>query len=425
MPSGSVGWVERSEPHHVLSKFSWWGSLRSTHPTVRSKAMVFVVALLSLTATIAAEPLPPLVPVAGDATSGRFVEIDAQGRFHFDAAGKPVVLAPTDLVKWGTCVEPARGPLIVLADGGLVTAEILGADKDHLSAESDLWGSLKLPLESLSAVVFRWPASNAQRDRLLQRIARAKGESDRLWLDNGDEINGLVEGLQNDKVAIKADSGPLEIDSRRIVALVFSPALKQKPARQGLRCWVGLSDGSRLAATRLTLADSMLELTAAGTTWKAAAKELVFLQPVGGRAVYLSDREPAEYKHVPYLDLAWPYAVDRSVGGGLLRCGGHLYLKGLGVHSAARLSYKLDGRAQRFQAELGIDDATAGRGSVQFRVLVDDQQKFASGPVRGGERPRSITVDLGGGTRLDLLVDFGERGDQQGHADWLDARLVP
>jgi hypothetical protein len=27
-----VGWVERSEPHHE-SRTSWWGSLRSTHPT--------------------------------------------------------------------------------------------------------------------------------------------------------------------------------------------------------------------------------------------------------------------------------------------------------------------------------------------------------------------------------------------------------
>ena len=27
-----VGWVERSEPHPFIDN-SWWGSLRSTHPT--------------------------------------------------------------------------------------------------------------------------------------------------------------------------------------------------------------------------------------------------------------------------------------------------------------------------------------------------------------------------------------------------------
>jgi hypothetical protein len=31
-PQG-VGWVERSEPHHLSGQFSRWGSLRSTHPT--------------------------------------------------------------------------------------------------------------------------------------------------------------------------------------------------------------------------------------------------------------------------------------------------------------------------------------------------------------------------------------------------------
>jgi hypothetical protein len=29
-----------------------------------------------------------------------------------------------------------------------------------------------------------------------------------------------------------------------------------------------------------------------------------------------------------------------------------------------------------------------------------------------------------GGKRLSLIVDFGERGDELDHADWLDARLL-
>ena len=57
--------------------------------------------------------------------------------------------------------------------------------------------------------------------------------------------------------------------------------------------------------------------------------------------MYLSDLKPAEYHQTPYLDLPWPYQTDRNVTGGLLRCGGRLYLKGLGVHSAARLVYKI------------------------------------------------------------------------------------
>ena len=66
------------------------------------------------------------------------------------------------------------------------------------------------------------------------------------------------------------------------------------------------------------------------------------MQPLGGRAVYLSDLKPAEYRQTPFLDLPWPYRADRNVTGGMLRRGGRLYLKGLGVHSAARLVYAIN-----------------------------------------------------------------------------------
>ena len=115
---------------------------------------------------------------------------------------------------------------------------------------------------------------------------------------------------------------------------------------------------------------------------------------VPGRAVYLSDIRPDEYRFLPYLETKWPYKTDRNVTGGQLRCGGRLYLKGLGVHSAARLSYRLDRPWSRFQAEVGIDDSTGGRGSVGFRVFVDGKQKYASPPIRGGMPPQAISIDL-------------------------------
>ena len=98
--------------------------------------------------------------------------------------------------------------------------------------------------------------------------------------------------------------------------------------------------------------------------------------PQTARAVYLSDVRPSEYRFLPYLELQWPYKADRNVTGGQLRCGGQLYLKGIGVHSAARLTYRLDRPWSRFQAEVGIDDSTGGKGSVGFRVFVDGKLKF-------------------------------------------------
>jgi hypothetical protein len=170
-------------------------------------------------------------------------------------------------------------------------------------------------------------------------------------------------------------------------------------------------------------AEKALQFTSFGQTLKTPPKNLVFLQPLSGRAMYLTQLKPVEYRHVPYLSIAWPYGTDRNVQGGFLRVGGRLYLKGIGLHSAARLSYELPPGVKRFQAEAAIDDAAA-EGSVRFRVFLDGKEKFASPTVRGGMAPVPIDVELSGGKRLDLVVDFADRADVQDHADWLEARLI-
>jgi hypothetical protein len=428
--------------------------------------LAVVLAVLAAVPCGAGEPLA--VPLDGEPFSARLISVDADWNAVFactggeKSSGSKRTIAAGELAWWGVCRESARGPLLLLADGGLLAADLTAADKDRLTAESDLLGTLKLPLEALAGVVLRLPADRAQRDALLERVARASGESDRILLDNGDEVTGLLEAIRDGKARIRAESGPPDVPLRQCVAIVLNPGLRQKPAAAARSAWVGLSDGGRLLVTRMVAAgpgekgtqekrgqsptklrsapvgtgqdvlskgDSPLfsMTAAAGPTCNVDPKDVVFLQPLGGRAVYLSDLKPERDRQQPYLDLPdlpWPYHADRNVTGGLLRSGGRLWLKGLGVHSAATLTYALDGPYRRFQAELGIDDSTGGRGSVIFRVLLDGQAKYTSGPIRGGMAPVPVSIDLSAAKRLELVVDYGERADVLGHADWLNARLV-
>ena len=193
---------------------------------------------------------------------------------------------------------------------------------------------------------------------------------------------------------------------------------------------MGFSDGSRIIATRLVLAAAQAELQTTGIGEASVrADRVVALQPLGGRAVYLSDLKPASYKHIPFLQLAWPFHADANVDGGRLRSAGKLYLKGIGVHSASRLTYDLDQAYRALQAELAVDDQTARHGSVEFRVFVDTgngqwQSRYASPIVRGGQAPTPMSVDLAGVKRISLLVEFADHGDELDYADWLDARLI-
>ena len=307
--------------------------------------MRLAVSLLILMAffSLAQAQSPLVAPVDGQPFPARLVSVDAQGNLGFDAAGEARTLAAADLVSWGKAAELRKGPIVVLADGGLLPAAVLGADKADLSVDSARLGTLKLPLDSLAGIVYRLPPHPAELDALLDRVARGQDQTDRLILDNGDEVAGLIAGMESDKVKVKGNLGPVEIVVRGIVALVFNPALRQPPAARAGAAWIGLGDGARLLAAQWQLEGDALELTTCfGAKWKAAATDVVFLMPQASRAVYLSDIRPDEYRFLPYLETKWPYKADRNVTGGQLRCGGRLYLKGLGLHSAARLSYRLD-----------------------------------------------------------------------------------
>ncbi len=389
--------------------------------------VIGLVALFTVAASWARAESPRAVPVDGGPFAAELAAVGADWQLTFNSRQKQRKLPAAELVRWGACAEGTGGPMVVLADGGLLLADVLGTEKERLKVDSGLFGVVEVPLESMAGVIFDPPTQRRGRDLLVDRVVRATGDSDRLVLHNGDELTGFVESIKDNVVRLGTDDATLEIETGRVAALALNPLLRLPPEGRGLRAWVGLADGSRLLATRLVVDGSALRLTTAGgQTWKTSAKELVSLQPLGGRVTYLSDLKAAEYEHVPFLNLRWPtYGIDRNVTGGRLRCGGRIYLKGLGVHSRARLIYRLDRPYKRFQTELGIDDSTAGGGSVRFRILVDGRQKYAGETiVRSRLPPVPIDVELDGGKRLELIVDYGDRADELDRADWLDARLV-
>ena len=256
------------------------------------------------------------------------ISIDAKGQIVFQTAGQKRQLSLGDLVAWGACPEPKRTPILVLADGGLLAADVLSSDKEILLADSEIFGRLKIPWDRLAGVVFRLPPALKDRDALFDRIARAEGESDRLLLDNGDELAGLLEKIEEDAVKLKTNVGVVDVELDRVTAIVFNPALRRKMSGDAARTWLGFSDGSRLLATNVRMDSSALQLSVLGQTWTTAPKHLVFLQPVSGRAVYLSDLKPGEYRFVPFLDLTWPYRLDRGVTGTWLRAGGDFIPEG-------------------------------------------------------------------------------------------------
>jgi hypothetical protein len=110
--------------------------------------------------------------------------------------------------------------------------------------------------------------------------------------------------------------------------------------------------------------------------------------------------------------------------GPLLRINGVTYSQGLGTHADARVEVALGGAYERFQADVGLNDAVGFQGSVIYRVLADGVVLYDSGLVTGLTPTRFIDVDVTGRNVLELVVDkiTNNVGD---HADWGNVRLLP
>ena len=378
--------------------------------------------LLFAAVGVADEPIG--VPIDGDPFRGRLVAADSGGLLSFESERGRKEIQSSNLVRWGACVEPDRGPVFLLADGTLLVAGILEVTDKQFAVDSDSLGLVRLPRDRVAAIVLRLPASLIDRDRLLDEARRTGQDGARVVLLNGDEMRGELVVLDDQSVSLRTSVGPIQLEFDRISTITFTSAAPIQSSPNGTTI-VGLADGSRVVTQGLRIREDIAELAlGGGLSWQVDAAEVVFLLPASPRLTYLSDLEPVGYRHVPFLDQTWQFRTDRNVLGGLMRCAGQTYLKGIGVHTAARISYTPPEGARLFQASLGIDDATNGMGSVRFRIFVDGTQRYVSSTVRGQDQPTPISVNVSGAKRVDLVVDFADRADVQDHANWLDARFV-
>jgi hypothetical protein len=274
-------------------------------------------------------------------------------------------------------------------------------------------------------VWFHAPDDTDHPDLLRRQLASGQRTRDAVLLRNGDNVEGILTGIDNKAVEVEVDRKPTSLARDKAAAVALSTDLAQPLRPKGPYGRLVLADGSRLSLTAPSCTDGE---TITGTTLFGAAVRIPVAQVRGlclyqGSAVYLSDLKPRRSEHTPFLDAPWPFVNDGSVAGGDLSLGGSTYDKGVGVHSESRLTYDVGGGYQRFEAVVGLDDQTGGRGSVRIKVLLDGKlQEDREVSARDGAVP--IRVPLHGARELTLVVEFGQGRDVWARLDWADARLI-
>ncbi|MDW8372631.1 MAG: NPCBM/NEW2 domain-containing protein [Planctomycetota bacterium] len=292
-----------------------------------------------------------------------------------------------------------------LVDGSWLPVQSLEAEAqpDRLRVASPL-GTLSLPLD----LVLGWGED------------LPAGDGDAVQLAGGllsGRVLGIVEGQLRFGTALDPEAITVPL-----------PAVRAARLAQPLRPASGLRVHAVLHPERPPLA-----LVPVGDGWALAAAPEIQVQTAplgslplrveGGRRVYLSELEPEEVREEGAFGVVWPYQRDRGLHGEALRLGGQLFRRGLAVHSAARLGWRLGERYAALRALIGISETVAPEGDCLVRIEGDGRVLWA-GRLRGEAAPQALDLPLAGVQRLLLVVELGERYDIGDHVLLADAYLV-
>lgn len=385
----------------------------------------------------------------GEMFQGSFAGLGPSWELQLNTRSGPRAVSAEDLIVWGHWRDQAEEPLCLVGNDSLLVATLMNVSDRDIAVESRLWRRAAIPRGFVRGIVFQPPLDASQRDRLLQRIGSYQLPQDRIWLANGDELTGRVLpsveksganlfGVQAIQFQLPGGASLLTIETANAVAIAFGKDLGPPPPNR-VSAYVALREGScvRAASASIGETDATLDL-GRGVTLSAAKdsflQQVTMVQPLYPQVVYLSDLEPVSYKHVPFLDTAWPLARDRSVAGGMLREHGNVSRKGLSFHSTARAVYNVPSGCKALEAELALDESAGRQGSVIYRVFeeVAAQQSssrswklaYESPFVQGGASPLSVSLKIPGVQRVALVVDAADQGDVMDRANWLNVRFV-
>jgi hypothetical protein len=326
-------------------------------------------------------------------------------------------------------------PHLVLVNGDRVRGTVLRLDGEKVQfgfpPQVGDGKPVAVPLSALSVIWLAPPDDAGEPDRLLRQLADGKRTRDTVRLRNGDVLEGILTALDDKALRLEAGKKQEQVPRDKVAAVALSTELASDLRPKGAYGRVVLANGTRLSLAGATCdGKTVTATTAFDAVIPIPLTEVRALEVFGGRAVYLSDLKPKSYDFTPYFDRKWVWVRDGSVGGRDMVLSGSTYTKGVGLHSASRLTYDLGGAYRRFEAVVGIDDRTGrenGReGSVRIGVLVDGKAQDVGGDreltPRGG--PRAVAVNVAGARELTLVVEFGRHQDVLDHVDWADARLV-
>lgn len=337
--------------------------------------------------------------IDGDVIRGRVLGMADGERLRL-RQGEKIVEIPRDMLMRVDVLGPPpasgpsrRGQTIYLKGGGWLAGKIVGHCSGGVIADTVVAANLELSLKELAGIRFKMadepPGAAGLFDEAL--TSGPVGQDVVITVKDGRprSFRGLVESLSADGGRFRYHDQIVLLKPELLFGVVLAAGVKdtKRPAVRVALCDGGAFDGWMEAADE----DGASVRATFGRTCRLPWSRIKGLSFHSDRVVFLSDCTPTGYSFEPLFNTRWPYRMDRAVGGGSIRLDGRTFAKGIGMHSAAKLSFTVTAGFDKLVGLVGIDDAVCPRGDVVFRVTADGREVFNSGPVGGGS---SCPVDF-------------------------------
>jgi NPCBM/NEW2 domain len=333
------------------------------------------------------------------------------------------VTAPLVLLGNGDRLPIKRGRPVSLQDGRLLFTPAE-------PVESRTGAELSLFRPYVAVVVLAAPQGVDDVELLLARLQHEPRDNDVVLLRNGDRIEGAVDRLsETDGCEMVADGQTVLTPLRKLAGIAFATTSQAKPRPNQLHALAVLSGGARVRFASLQLDSGKRQWsgrTTTGAEVAMAASDLIALDLLQGRTLYVTEIPPFAYRYTSYLGVTWQPGIDSSVDGRPLRAGEDYYDKGLSLHGRSRITYWLDGHFAWFESVVALDPLAGTKGRARLAMLVDGRRY----PIADGKEltvedaPVPVRLDVRGARTLTLVVELGSLGNVQARVNWAGARLL-
>jgi hypothetical protein len=318
----------------------------------------------------------------------------------------------------------AESPIEVsIIDGSLLRVTSYATTASHAELKHALLGEIKVPLSVIQSV--RFAAADPKVDAAWKQLQGRPSRKDQVAVrknDVLDHLDGVIGTIDQATVKFQLDGEEIPVKRERVFGMIYA---KREATSGKASSALDLASGDRLTARAVAWDGEVWKVKlAAGTELSIPSTGVQLIDYTQGKIAYLSNLEPRDVQYTPYYEsgFVWEYRRDRGLDRYPIRFGSKVYAKGLSVHSATNLKYRIGGDYRRFQTIVGIDERY--RGNVDI-VIKGDGRTLFKGAARIDQPPQSLDLDVTGVVELEINIGYGEDGLDIG--DWLhlaDAKVI-